>query len=186
LLALLIAAGCNSGETPTPVPSNTPTPSAQDGQPIRDNEPEPSSESPATDDQASTNKNPPTETPVTSSTPDEPLEQPEPSAPTATTSPAAPTSADAAQLVEKLAVADERDAVTRQIVAQGAAAVEPLVAALQNDSLEIRASAVFCLSQLGKDARPALPQLKEVAENDKAPAVRDAAAFAIDAIERTQ
>ena len=194
LLAMLVASGCNSGETPTPIPSNTPTPSAQDGEPIHDNE-DPPPAAPAASDPSTSDKTPPPEVSAPAPAADEPAPQPSSDAATSTepqpaspSSPPAdqPASSDPAKLVEQLSDANERDVVTRELVAIGPAAVDPLIGALGSDSWEIRASAVFCLGQLGDAARSALPRLKEISLQDEVPAVRDAAAFAIDSIDQTQ
>ena len=185
LIAAVGIVGCNTEGTPTPVPSNTPTPSPQDGKPPSDAHTRDSV--PPTSDQSAAEE-PGAKAPASA---DEPassadsLEPDEPAAPPSSIGnapPQPPVSADPSELVQKLTNVEQRDAVTRQLVMQGSAAVEPLMGALRSDDWQVRASAVFCLGQLGGEARSALPELQIIAENDEVPAVRDAAAFAMDAI----
>jgi hypothetical protein len=198
LLTVVALAGCDAGRTPSPVPSNTPIPSASDLPPAepsstsspsksgekQTSEPETAppalpTEIPSTQEQSPTNPaNLPAKnseatneiTPKQSAAPGSPLEQE-----LAQLSPE--------QLVERLSDEPARDLATRQLVAKGTEAVEPLLKALDHSDWQIRAVAVFTLGQLGADANPALPKLKELAASDQAPAVRDAAAFAVDSIQ---
>ena len=175
MFTLLLMASCGSrSDAPTPVPSPSPTPSAQDSQPAEDAGPD-TPDGPTNSDTAP-------ELPTTGNLPST-IQTPPPADEKDSTTAADVASLDADQLVARLQDANDRDVVTRQLVNLGAAAVEPLVGALKSDNWELRASAVFCLGQMGAAARPALPQLQEVAKSDENPAVRDAAAFAIDALE---
>ncbi len=104
-----------------------------------------------------------------------------------------PTTADPAtsgksvgELIEQLGKSNAREAASAALVAKGPAAVSSLTDALSNENWRVRAGAVFTLSQLGKDAEAALPALKKIAETDAEEAVRDAALFAMDAIEGRQ
>gem|GEM_PF-2311338 len=185
MLTLLLTAGCNSGDIPTPVPNNTPTPSAQDTEPTGETGTENSATKPG--DESSRNVPPSAEPPTTVAEPEQADKNDASASATNTVSGEVTTAAtsqlDPDQWIAKLSDANDRDVVTRQLVALGPAAVEPLIGALKSDNWEVRASAVFCLGQLGADARPALPELKEVAKGDEVAAVRDVAAFAIDALE---
>jgi hypothetical protein len=88
-------------------------------------------------------------------------------------------------LVAKLADPNTRDAATAVIRQQGTDAVPQLVTALEDDNWQIRAGAVFALSVLGDEAQDAVPKLRDLASTEKHEAVRDAASWAIDAIEPT-
>jgi hypothetical protein len=90
------------------------------------------------------------------------------------------------ELIEQLGSPKTRDAASAAIVAKGPSAVSSLSDALTHENWQIRAGAVFTLGQLGKDAESVLPALKSLAQNDGEEAVRDAAQFAIDAIENRQ
>jgi hypothetical protein len=88
-----------------------------------------------------------------------------------------------ADLIEKLSDAKQRDLAARAIVARGAEAVDPLVKALDADDAQVRAAAAFALGQLGKDAASAKDRLKKMAQDDRDEIARDAATFALDALE---
>lgn len=207
-LSLLLATalvGCGSGDTPTPVPSNTPIDSPQDVSPRDDNDDE--SES-ATDNSSDKEPNssdvappPPDDVPMTEETPkadaandaaaSTDAKTPTDSAPDKpASSPASPSNTEQAdlaalepeQLIERLADDKQRDAATRALVAKGPATLEALKTALDNEDWQVRAAAVFTIGQLGEAAAPAHDKLKQIAEQDENPAVRDAAAFALDAL----
>jgi HEAT repeat protein len=90
------------------------------------------------------------------------------------------------ELMALLADAKQRDAASRAAVQRGQAAVLPLVAALQNDDPQVRAAAAFTLGQIGADARPAVEALQAQAEKDDNEIARDAAVFALDAIQEPE
>jgi len=73
------------------------------------------------------------------------------------------------------------DAATK-IHEQGDEAVEHLIAMLSSDSWQARAGAIFALGLYEQQAAEALPSLRLLAEGDPHEAVRDAAAFAVDAV----
>lgn len=90
------------------------------------------------------------------------------------------------ELMALLADAKQRDAASRAAIQRGKAAVLPLVAALQNDDPQVRAAAAFTLGQIGADARPAVEALQAQADNDDNEIARDAAVFALDAIQEPE
>lgn len=95
-----------------------------------------------------------------------------------------PESAGLDGLLPKLSDPAARDAALAAIKGQGAAAVEPLVAALASANADLQANAALALGALGKEAQVAVPELKKLAESTTVPAdLRDTAKFAIDAIE---
>ena len=74
-----------------------------------------------------------------------------------------------------------RERATQDLVQAGNAAVDPLVKVLEDDNPRVRTAAARGLGRLKRDARKALPALKH-ASLDADPAVRDAAAWAIEVI----
>jgi HEAT repeat protein len=61
--------------------------------------------------------------------------------------------------------------------------VDPLVKALAAEDAPTRAAAAFALGQLGKHADPALDALKKMARDDQDEVARDAATYALDALQ---
>jgi len=90
------------------------------------------------------------------------------------------------KLLVKLAEPETRDEAVEVIREKGSAAVPDLVAALDDPNWRVRAGAAFGLSILGKEAEQALPQLRKMAESEQHESVRDAAAWAIDAISESE
>jgi HEAT repeat protein len=90
---------------------------------------------------------------------------------------------EASALIRQLIDPATRDQAADVIESRGAASVSALTDALSHGDSQVRASAAFALSLLGKDAVPALPALKKIAETDKQETARDAALNAIAAIE---
>ena len=90
------------------------------------------------------------------------------------------------ELMALLADAKQRDAASRAAIQRGKAAVLPLVAALQNKDPQVRAAAAFTLGQMGEDARPAVKALQAQADNDVNEIARDAAIFALEAIQEPE
>lgn len=87
------------------------------------------------------------------------------------------------ELTARLGDEKQREAATRALVQRGADAVAPLTKALETSDPQARAAAAFALGQLGKDGAEVIPVLKKVSESDESELVRDAATFALDAIE---
>ena len=90
---------------------------------------------------------------------------------------------DLAPLLERLRGAETRDAAAGEVLSGGAALVPELAQALESSDWQTRSAAGFALGLLTSKAEAALPALRNVAENDENEAARDAAAFAIAAIE---
>jgi HEAT repeat protein len=88
-----------------------------------------------------------------------------------------------AKLLAQLAEPATRDAAVADIREQGSAAVPDLIAGLDDPDWQVRAGAAFGLSILGKEAAEALPKLRAMARFEQHESPRDAAAWAIDAIE---
>lgn len=86
-------------------------------------------------------------------------------------------------LIESLADATSRDAAVRALVARGADAVPTLMKALEHADPQVRAASAFALSQIGEDAAAATSTLRQMAEQDEYEVARDAAAFALTALE---
>lgn len=86
------------------------------------------------------------------------------------------------ELLIQLTSPATRDTAAIALVGKGSEATAPLIAICNHENWEVRAAAVFALSQLGSD-EAIIKQLATMRDNDQAPAVRDAAAFALDAID---
>ena len=87
-----------------------------------------------------------------------------------------------ADLISKLASTVDREAASDILVSRGEPAIPDLVKELSNDDWRVRSGAAFTLGRFGADASSAIEPLETAAKNDAEPAVRDAAAFAWDAI----
>jgi hypothetical protein len=87
------------------------------------------------------------------------------------------------ELVARLADSASRREASNALVAKGPAAVDELTKALDSPDWQLRYGAVGTLGQLGSDAEPALDALRKLAAEDDRPDVREAAQFAVDAIE---
>lgn len=87
------------------------------------------------------------------------------------------------ELIGLLANPAQRDAASRAAILRGGVVVAPLVAALENEDPQVRAAAAFTLGQLGGEAKSAVTPLQQQARGDQNEIARDAAAFALDAIE---
>lgn len=87
------------------------------------------------------------------------------------------------ELVTKLGDEKERSLATRALATRGKDAVAPLVKALDSEDAQVRAAAAFTLGQLGDDAAEAKDRLKTMSESDESEIAKDAAAFALDALE---
>ncbi len=87
------------------------------------------------------------------------------------------------QLIAKLGDEKERDTAAWALAERGAEAVPALQKALGDKSPQVRAAVVYTLGQCGKHAQGAVAELKRLQEKDDSEVVRDAAAFALDAIE---
>jgi len=77
---------------------------------------------------------------------------------------------------------DDRQAAAVSLASAGKSAVPALLKALDHADWQVRAAAVFALGQIGADAGEAKPKLQSIAERDENASVRDAAAFALDAL----
>ncbi len=91
-----------------------------------------------------------------------------------------------ADLIQNTGHADaaRRKEAEDALLAAGAGVVVPeLIKALDDENWHVRAGVVCTLSRFGKAAAPSLTKLREKSAKDESEAVRDAAAFAIDAIE---
>lgn len=86
-------------------------------------------------------------------------------------------------LLAKLADEMQRTLAARALAARGAAAVDPLIKALDHQDPQTRAAAAFALGQLGKEAAAAKDRLQQMATSDDSEVAKDAAAFALDAVE---
>lgn len=87
------------------------------------------------------------------------------------------------ELVTRLGDEKQRELATRALVERGEAAAEPLTKGLEASDPQARAAAAFALGQLGKEAASATAALKKIAESDDSEIARDAATFALDALE---
>jgi hypothetical protein len=87
------------------------------------------------------------------------------------------------ELIAKLGDAKQRDLASRALVSRDKEAVDPLVKALDSEDAQVRAAAAFALGQLGKDAADAKERLKKMSQDDRDEIARDAATFALDALE---
>ena len=85
-------------------------------------------------------------------------------------------------LISKLASPVDREAASDILVLRGEPAIADLVKELLNDDWRVRSGAAFTLGRFGASASSAVEPLEAAAKNDAEPAVRDAAAFALDAI----
>lgn len=88
-----------------------------------------------------------------------------------------------ADLIAQLSDEKQRDIAARALAARGTEAVPALLTALGDKEPTARAAAVYALGQCGKNGASALEKLRTLKEKDDSELVRDAAAFAIDAIE---
>lgn len=167
-IALLLAfcvpllMGCTPPNTPEPPP---PPPMAQ-GEPVAQ---------PPVD---STNSPPVTNPPATISPvdPDRPTNAPIPPTPP---KPAV----NVNEQIEKLTKDADRQAAAVALASVGKSAVPALLKALDHADWQVRAAAVFALGQIGSEASEAKNRLQTIAEKDENGSVRDAAAFALDAME---
>lgn len=109
----------------------------------------------------------------------------DPVKPTTTpTDPAPPAAAvNVNEQIEKLSSEKERKAAAVALASVGKSAVPALTKALDHADSEVRGAAVFALGLIGKDASDAKARLQTIAEKDENSNVRDAAAFALDALE---
>lgn len=109
----------------------------------------------------------------------------DPVKPTTTpTDPAPPAAAvNVNEQIEKLSSEKERKAAAVALASVGKSAVPALTKALDHADSEVRGAAVFALGLIGKDASEAKARLQTIAEKDENSNVRDAAAFALDALE---
>jgi HEAT repeat protein len=88
-----------------------------------------------------------------------------------------------AELIDKLASAAEGETAAVVLAKRGGSEVsDALLAALAHQDWQVRARAAFALGLMGKDAAAAKPALERAAAEDVEQTVRDAAAFALDAI----
>ena len=87
------------------------------------------------------------------------------------------------ELVSRMGDEKQRELATRALIQRGAEAAGPLTKALESKDPQARAAAAFALGQLGKDGAAAADALKKMAESDDSEIARDAAAFALDAME---
>ncbi len=87
------------------------------------------------------------------------------------------------ELIAALNIEADRQSSAVALAAKGKAAVPALIKALDHAEWQVRAAAVFALSQMGNQAADAKTRLQKIAEQDENPSVRDAAAFALDGIE---
>jgi hypothetical protein len=85
------------------------------------------------------------------------------------------------ELIKQLTT-DDRQAAAVALASAGKRAVPALVNVLDDKDWQVRAAAVFALGQIGSDAAEAKDKLQTIAEKDENTSVRDAAAFALDAI----
>ena len=72
-----------------------------------------------------------------------------------------------------------------ELASRGKPAVPALIEALSHENWRVRTGAIFALSQIGKDATAAKEKLESLKAKDEISTVRDAAAFALDAIEES-
>jgi hypothetical protein len=86
-------------------------------------------------------------------------------------------------LVGRLNDEKERALATRALATRGESAVAPLVKALDDKDPQVRAAAAYVLGQLGKDGAAAKERLKEMSTADDNEVAKDAATFALDALE---
>ena len=87
--------------------------------------------------------------------------------------------------IKKLSTPD-RQAAAVTLAGEGKSAVPALMIVLGHNDWQVRAAAVFALGQIGPDAAAAKPRLKTMAAQDEHASVRDAAAFALDAMQEAR
>lgn len=120
----------------------------------------------------------PTVNPIPSTVdPDKPITPP----PAVDPSPAPVASVD--ELIAQLASDKDRDAAATSLAAKGNEAIPALTKALDHETWQVRAAAVFSLGKIGGEANAVMGKLKAMAEKDDNEQVRVAAAFALDALE---
>jgi type IV secretory pathway VirB10-like protein len=160
-ICLLLLLGCtpNTPEPPPPPPVAKVQPVAQT--PVESTNTPPVKDPPAT---------------VSPADPDKPT-----NAPILPTPPKEPVNVD--EQIEKLTKDLDRRAAAVALASAGRSAVPALLKALDHVDWQVRAAAVFSLGQIGKDANEAKARLQTIAEKDENGSVRDAAAFALDALE---
>ncbi|ADB17533.1 hypothetical protein Psta_2868 [Pirellula staleyi DSM 6068] len=117
--------------------------------------------------------------PIGKSLPDSPAETP---ATIPTEVPAELSNLSVDQLVNKLVSDATRDSAAIALAAKGKEAVQATLSACSHEKWEVRAAAVFVLSQVDGEAA-VTKKLTEMRDSDPAPAVRDAAAFGLDALD---
>jgi outer membrane biosynthesis protein TonB len=151
--------GCNSPNTPEPPPATPPV------APVSQTTVPPPIEPAVTKPPAV----------VTVEKPDKP--QPAPVDP----SPSQPV--NVSEQIEKLTKNEDRQAAAEALASVGKSAVPALLKSLDHADWQVRAAAVFALGQIGSEAGEAKARLQTIAEKDENSSVRDAAAFALDAME---
>ncbi len=163
LVLCTLILGCTPPNTPEPPP---PPPPVAHGEPVSPTPVEPTSTPPVT--------NPPvTISPIE---PDRPTNVPVP--------PTSPKQAvNVSEQIEKLTNDAERNAAASALASVGKSAVPALLKSLDHTDWQVRAAVVFALGQIGKDASEAKGRLQAIVEKDENAEVRNAAAFALDAIE---
>lgn len=90
------------------------------------------------------------------------------------------------ELITSLGDAQLASAASDELVNRGAETVPAIISALDNTNPAIVAQAIFTLGRFGNGAAAALPKLKSLAAESQSETVRDAAQFAIDAIEEAK
>ncbi|WP_254510646.1 HEAT repeat domain-containing protein [Anatilimnocola floriformis] len=170
LLLTALLAGCTTEQASTPPITETPKPASVDPETPLQRSP---IERPDQIEKVPVEPAPADPTPV-----DPPAKVPENNPPTPT--PPKPV-VNVDDLVKQLATT-ERQAAAVSLATAGKLAVPALVKALDDKDWQVRAAAVFALGQIGKDAMDAKTRLQTIAEKDENASVRDAAAFALDAI----
>lgn len=88
-----------------------------------------------------------------------------------------------AELIETLPDPELAAPATEELYRRGDEAVKPLTAALEHEDAAVQHRAIFLLGRYGDVASDALPKLRDIAKNSDSEIARDAANFAIDAIE---
>lgn len=157
--------GCSPSNTPEPPPP----PPVATGEPVAQTPTEPMNTPPVT--------NPPaTISPVD---PDRPTTAPIPPQPPQTVQP----TVNVDEQIARLTSAADRQAAAVALASAGKAAVPALTRSLDHADWQVRAAAVFALGQIGSEANEAKARLQMIAEKDENSSVRDAAAFALDAID---
>lgn len=151
--------GCNSPNTPEPPPATPPV------APVSQTTVEPAIEPMAT--------NPPAvETVENPDKPQSTAVDPSPSQPIIVS-----------EQIEKLTKNEDRQAAAEALASVGKSAVPALLKSLDHADWQVRAAAVFALGQIGSEASEAKARLQKIAAKDENSSVRDAAAFALDAME---